>query len=312
MPDVVLTPEELTARTTVATEAAFNAATDLGLLVEETRVLHDAFSLVLHLHPSPVVVRIPLVLPPGTTPEALVLRQRRELDVADWLAREGVPAVRPSPLVPLDPVREDDFTMTFWELVDVAEDHEPYAAADHAVCAALHAALAAYPGVLPFLSPFNEGLPAMMEALEGSPHLTDDDLDRAHAEWHALQPVLSSAKAFRERFPEADLQPIQGDAPSHNVIRSTKGLVFGDFEDVCLGPVEWDLAGHGPEAAAAYDEAAGPLGMRTIDPDVQRVMDAARSLQAVASFSLVPQLPVLEQGLQLPLRAWRESPPLVL
>lgn len=312
MPDAPLTPEELTARTGLATEAAFNAATNLDLRVDETRVLHDVFSLVVHLHPSPVVVRVPLVMAPGTTPEDLALRQRRELDVTDWLWREGVPVVRPSPLVPLEPVREDDFSMTFWELVDVADDHQPYAQADHAVCAALHAALAAYPGVLPFLAPFNEGLPAMMEALEGSPHLTDDDLDRAHAEWRALRPVLASATAFHERFPEPDVQPIQGDTPSNNVIRSTRGLVFGDFEDVCLGPVEWDLAGHGPEAVAAYDAAAGPLDMRTIDPELQQVMDTARSLQMVASFSLVPQLPVLGQGLQAPLQAWRASPSLVL
>lgn len=312
MPDAPLTPEELAARTGLATEAAFNAATNLDLRVEETRVLHDVVSLVLHLHPSPVVVRVPLVLPPGTTPEGLAVQQRRELDVTDWLAREGVPVVRPSPQVPLEPVREDDFSMTFWELVDVADDHEPSAPADHSVCAALHAALAGYPGVLPFLSPFNEGLPALMEALEGSPHLTDDDLDRAHAEWRALRPVLASAKAFQERFPESDVQPIQGDAPSHNVIRSTSGLVFSDFADVCLGPVEWDLAGHGPQATAAYDAAAGPLGLRTIDPDLQRVMDTARSLQAIANFSLVSQLPILEQGLQGPLQAWRDSPSLVL
>lgn len=312
MPDVALTPEELTARTSVATEAAFNAATDLGLKVEETRVLHDAFSLVLHLSPSPVVVRIPVVLVPGTTPEQLMLRQQRELDVADWLCREGVPAVRPSPLVPLEPVREEDFSMTFWELVDVAEDHQPYAPADPAVSTALHAALAAYPGMLPFLSPFNEGLPDLMDALEGCPHLTDEDLDRAHGDWRALRPVLGSAEAFRERFPEADLQPIQGDTPSNNVIRSRTGLVFGDFEDVCLGPVEWDLAGHGTEAAAAYDEAAGPLGMRTLDPEVQQVMDAARSLQMVASFALAPQLPILEQGLQQPLQEWRQAPSPVL
>lgn len=312
MPDAPLTPEELTARTVLATEAAFNAATNLDLRVEETRVLHDAFSLVLHLHPSPVVVRIPLVLVPGTTPEDLTLTQQRELDVTDWLAREGVPVVRPSPLVPLEPVREDDFSMTFWELVDVADDHQPDAQADHAVCAALHAALAAYPGVLPFLAPFNQGLPAMMEALEGSLQLGDDDLDRAHAQWQALRPVLASATAFHERFPEADVQPIHGDSPSRNVIRSRRGLVFGDFADVCQGPVEWDLAGHGPEAAAAYDAAAGPLGMRTIDPDLQRVMDTARRLQAVASFSLVPQLPILEQELQGSLDAWRASPPLVL
>lgn len=312
MPDVALTPEELTARRTVATECAFNAATDLGLKVEETRVLHDVFSLVVHLHPSPVVARIPLVLPPGTTPQTVQLRQQRELDVADWLARENVPVTRPSGLVPLEPVREDDFSITFWELVDVAEEHSPYTGGDYELCAALHAALAAYPGVLPFLTPFNEGLPAMMEALEGSPLLSDADLDRAHAEWGALQPVLASVQAFRDRFPEADVQPIQGDAPSHNVIRSRSGWVFGDFEDVCLGPVEWDLAGHGPEAVTAYNAAADPLDMRTIDPELQQVMDAARNLQMIGCLSLVPQLPMLEQGLAPMVQTWRDSPSLVL
>lgn len=312
MPDVVLTPEEVAARTSVATEAAFNAATDLGLRVEETHVLHNAFSLVVHLSPSPVVARVPVVLVPGTTPEQLTLRQQRELDVADWLRRENVPAVRPSPLVPLEPVREDDFSITFWELADVAADHVPYAAADPSLCAALHAALSAYPGLLPFLSPFNEALPGLMDAVEGSSHLTDEDLDRAFAEWHALRPVLASARTFRDRFPSVDLQPIQGDAPSHNVIRCRSGIIFGDFEDVCLGPVEWDLAGQGPEAVAAYDAAAGPLGMRTVDPDLQRVMDAARSLQLIGAFALVPQLPLLAEGLQPALQAWRESPALVL
>src|SRR5690606_1437299 len=284
------------------------AATDLDISVEETRVLHDVFSLVVHLHPAPVVVRIPLVLPPDTTPEELTQRQRRELDVADWLSREGVPATRPSGLVPLEPVRENDFSMTFWELVDVAPDHSAYQGADYEVCAALHAALAAYPGALPFLSPFNESLPRMMTALEGCSLLSDDDLDRAFAEWHSLQPVLASARAFRDRFPSVDLQPIQGDAPSHNVIRSTKGLVFADFEEVCIGPVEWDLAGHGPDAVAAYDAAAGPLGLRTVDPEVQQVMDAARTLQMVAALSLVPQLPMLADGLAPAVAAWREAP----
>lgn len=311
MPDVAMSPEELAARTTVATEAAFNAATDLGLKVEETRVLHDVFSLVIHLHPSPVVARIPVVLPPGTTPEELTQRQQRELDVADWLHREGVPTVRPSPLVPLEPIREDDFSITLWELVPVADDHFPYAGADYALCAALHAALAGYPGVLPFLAPFNHAVPSLLEALEGCAHLSNEDLDRVNLEWRMLQPVLSSARAFAARFPEAEVQAIQGDAPSNNIIKSTSGLVFGDFEDVCLGPVEWDLAGHGPEAVAAYDAAAGPLGMRTTDPEVQRVMDAARNVQMVASLALAPQLPVLADGLRPFIKAWRAAPTLV-
>jgi len=52
--------------------------------------------------------------------------------------------------------------------------------------------------------------------------------------------------------------------------------------------------------------------MRTVDPDLQRVMDAARNLQAVGAFALVPQLPLLAEGLQHQLKAWRESPALVL
>ncbi|GAA1161659.1 phosphotransferase [Ornithinicoccus hortensis] len=312
MPDATLTPEELAARTRLATEAAFTAATDLGLKVEDTRVLHDVFSVVVHLDPSPVVARIPVVLPPGTTPEDVTLRQQREIDIADWLARENVPVVRPSPLVPPEPVREDDFSMTFWELADVSPDHSPYAGADYAVCAALHAALGAYPGVLPFLGPFNDSLPAMIEALEGCHLLSDDDLDRVHAEYRALRPVLSGVRAFQDRFPEADVQPIQGDAPSHNVIRTTSGLKFSDFEDACLGPIEWDLAGHGPEAVAAYDAAAGPLGLRTVDPDLQRIMDGARSLQMVGALSLVPQLPMLAEGLAPMLEEWRREPSPVL
>lgn len=308
MPDVELSPEELAARTAVVTEAVFNAATDLDLRVEETKVLHNAFSLVVQLSPEPVVARVPLVLPPGTTPAQVMTRQQRELDVADWLRRENVPAVRPSPLVPLEPVREDDVSITFWELADLADDHEPYAAADPALSAALHAALMAYPGELPFLAPFNEGLPLLLESLEGSPHLRDEDLDRVFAEWQTLRPVLASRQAFAERFPEAEVQPIQGDAPAYNMIRCRDGLLFGDFEDVCLGPVEWDLAGTGPEAVAAYNAAAGPLGMRTSDPELQRVMDAARSLQMVGALALVPQLPMLAEGLQSPLRVWRETP----
>lgn len=312
MPDAALTPEELAARTRLATEAAFSAATDLDLRVEDTTVLHDAFSVVVHLEPSPVVARIPVVLPAGTTVEEVQERQWRELDVASWLAREGVPAVRPSPLVPAEPVLQDDFSITFWELVELAPDHQPYAGADPAVCAALHAALATYPGVLPFLAPMSEWMPKLMDSLEGCPHLSDDDLDRAHAEWHALRPTLTDRRAFAERFPSVDLQPIQGDAPSHNVIRSTSGLRFADFELVSAGPIEWDMAGQGAEAVAAYDAAAGPLGLRTCDPDLMPVMDAAARLYGVAALALAPQLPLLGEHAEQTIAAWRAAPMPVL
>ena len=52
------------ARTARAVGAAAAAGRQLGLEVREPRVLYDVFSVVVHLAPSPVVVRVPTVLPP--------------------------------------------------------------------------------------------------------------------------------------------------------------------------------------------------------------------------------------------------------
>ena len=105
----------------------------------------------------------------------------------------------------------------------------------------------------------------------------------------------------------ATLQAVQGDGPSHNVIRTTSGIRFSDFEDVSLGPVEWDLAMLGPEAVAEYDDAATALGLRRTDPQVQRLMDTARTLQFISAATLVPQLPVLAEGLAPVIEQWRRA-----
>src|SRR5690606_17757266 len=106
--------------------------------------------------PSPVVVRVPIVMPPALRDSGLAVRQRRELDVVAWLAERGFPVVAPSPLVPRSPVQRDGYSMTFWELADVSEDHVPYAPVDSSRVVDLHVALGEYPtDDLPFLAPVN-------------------------------------------------------------------------------------------------------------------------------------------------------------
>jgi hypothetical protein len=195
--------------------------------------------------------------------------------------------------------------MTFWELADVADDHTPYSAVAIAKSAELHAGLAGYPAALPFLAPFNEAAPGMFAALEASELLSTADIDRARAEYVWLRAVLADASAFAVHHPDATLQAVQGDGPSHNVIRTTGGIRFSDFEDVSLGPVEWDLAMLGPEATAEYDDAAVALGLRATDPQVQHLMDTARSLQFISCVTLIPQLPILADGLAQVIGAWR-------
>ncbi|QRK11621.1 phosphotransferase [Archangium violaceum] len=309
MPIEHLTPSELKARTTRAVAAATSAGRALGLDVADPKVLHDVFSVVVHLAPSPVVVRVPVVLPPGFDGAPQVARQARELAVVAWLADRGLPVVRPSPLVPREPVRREGFSMTFWELVDVDTSRQPDFIAEAALAADLHAALRDYPGELPFLSPIAATVPACLALLEENPGLlAPADLERARGEWAVLGPVLSSREGFANAFPKAGVQPIHGDAPSYNIIRTTSGVRYADFEDVNLGPVEWDLAFLGPEGAAVYDAAAARAGVRPLDPAVLRVMDAARMLQVVACYALVPQLPMLAEGLAPSLQSWRTMP----
>ncbi|GAA4857723.1 phosphotransferase [Saccharopolyspora cebuensis] len=307
MPEL-MTPEQIAARTSRAVAAATAAGRDLGLEVTEPTVLYDLFSVVVHLAPSPVVVRVPTVLMPGSDPEIQAARQRRELDVVRWLVEQGAPVVPPSPLVPLEPVRRDGFSMTFWQLVD--KTAEPDFVRGARMTADLHATLREYPGELPFLSSDEpDAVRAGLTALEGRPDLMDPaDLDRAQREWAVLAPLVGSRERFEAEFPGVDLQPLHGDAPAYNVIVTADGPLHGDFELTALGPVEWDLASFGPECADAYDEAAQRRGLRRLDQRALRFIEAVGMSRTLMCLALVPQLPSLADLLKPSVEHWRELP----
>ncbi|MET0388977.1 MAG: phosphotransferase [Polyangiales bacterium] len=309
MSSQALTPEALAARSARAVDIAARTGRELGLDVRDPKQLHDAFSVVVDLAPAPVVARMPVVLPPSFSREDELQRQQRELDAVAWLDHSGLPVVRPSPLVPRVPVLRDGLSMTFWEKVEVSREGEPDYVAQAALVVELHAALSGYTAPLPFLSPVMISIPQGLAALAQQPALIDAaDLARAEHEWRVLGPVLSSREGFLARFPHAQIQPVHGDAPSYNLIRTPNGPVHADFEDVTLGPREWDLAGFGPESQASYNAAAARAGRPLLDPQVQQVMDCARLLQTVACLALVPQLPLLASGLAPSLEMWRASP----
>lgn len=309
----VLTADELKARTARAVSAATAAGRDLGLEVSQPRVLYDAFSVIVHLAPVPVVVRVPTVLPPSysATPETQTAQQRRELAVTGWLADRGHPVVPPSPLVPREPVRRDGFSMTFWQLIDEVPDASTNIMRRIEQTAHLHAALRCYDGDLDFWAPFATYIPDGLAALERMPELLSAaDLERAQREWSVIAPVLTSPHAFEQTFPGAGIQPIHGDAPSYNMISTQDGDLWSDFELVTLGAIESDLAMVGPEGISAYNAAATAAGLRPVDERVLRVTEAAGRLAAAAALAMVPQLPMLADGLTPTLDEWRVSPPI--
>ncbi|WP_194822893.1 phosphotransferase [Micromonospora sp. S-DT3-3-22] len=305
-----LTPEQIAHRTRRAVDAAVHAGRARGLDVTDARVLYEAFSVVVHLAPSPVVARVPTVLPGYADLDSVAGRQRAELDVTGWLAERGVPVIAPSPLVPREPVRHDGFSMTFWQLIELAPAGEPDYVANCGLVPELHAALRDYPGELSFLSAAE---PQFVEdglvALDGQPELIDPaDLDRARREWQVLAPLVRSRELFEKTFPGVDLQPVHGDSPVVNMVAGVDGYRYADFEMVTLGPVEWDVVGVGPEGEAAYRRAAQRRNLRDLDEDVLRFVTAVGMLRGVACLALAPELPMLADAVGGMLDQWRSTP----
>jgi Phosphotransferase enzyme family len=309
----VITADEIAARTARAVAAATAAGTELGLRVDDPRVLYDVFSVIVHLAPTPVVVRVPTVLPPSYSkaPDAQTAQQRSELAVAGWFADGGHPVMPPSPLVPREPVRRDGFSMTFWQFVEQVADAEPDMRMRIEQTARLHAALRDYDaGELGFWAPFGTYIPEGLTELKRMPDLLcPTDLARAQREWAVLAPVLTSRAAFESAFPGVDIQPIHGDAPYHNMIATSEGELWSDFELVTLGAVESDLAMVGPEGIATYDAAATALGLRPLDQRVLRVTEAAGRLAMIAALAMAPALPMLVEAVKPMIDGWRDTPP---
>ncbi|MGW5385382.1 phosphotransferase [Nocardia sp. NPDC003963] len=306
----LLTPQQRAGRTSAAVDAAVAAGREVGLTVSDPTVLHDVFSVVVHLAPAPVVARIPTVIPRPADPAGLARRQQDELDVTRWLADQGISVIAPSPIVPRKPVQRGGFSMTFWPFVAEDRTREPDYVANAESVADLHAVLRAYPGRLEFLSAAEPRFIAeSLDRLDRHPTLIDAGaLDRARREWQILEPLVCSRTVFEARFPGVGLQPIHGDSPPANIFRGLDGDRYADFELVTLGPVEWDLAGLGPEHESAYNRGARRNGTRLLDGEVMGFVNAVGMLRVVATLTLVPQLPELIGYLEPALELWQTMP----
>jgi Ser/Thr protein kinase RdoA (MazF antagonist) len=65
--------------------------------------------------------------------------------------------------------------------------------------------------------------------------LTRRDIDCLRFRLEALTPAV-----FESSLPA---QALHGDASMSNLLRTESGLVWNDLEDVCAGPVAWDVSG---------------------------------------------------------------------
>jgi hypothetical protein len=238
-----------------------------GLRCEDAVVLRDQLNVLVHLRPAPVVARVAGTIAPvrpGTTWQA------RELAITAHLAAAGAPVIAPSQELPPGPHTYDGHVVSFFEYVEIVDGPADPVAAGEGLRFCPEA-LRDFRGSLPVLSGVTEAeaLLAKLAAEESIDRVTADSLLDRILELHT---TLGSLRA--------PIRPLHGDAHLNNVLNTSRGPLWNDWEDTCLGPLAWDaaclaLTRDGGERAKAALAASGI----ELDPGELALWVEARSLQ---------------------------------
>jgi hypothetical protein len=192
-----------------ATAAAVAVARKLGLESVDPVLVGQSSNVLVHLRPAPVVARVMTATAALHADEEAWLTH--ELSVTGFAAAAGAPVVAPSDRLPPGPYQHDGLWLSFWELAAERTGGGELSGAEVGrSLKELHDALAGYEAA--DLPPFTVAL--------GELGVTIDD-ERADLPWQALH----------------------GDTSLSNLLDTDRGPLWNDFEDVCRGPVVWDLAG---------------------------------------------------------------------
>jgi hypothetical protein len=242
----------------------FSAATTLaerqGLRFAEPKILRDRGNLLVHLAPAPVVARVATLTGTRRADDGWL---RREVSVADFLARAGAPVVAPSAELDPGPHTHDGISLSFWEYVEEVAAPLDAAEAGHGL-RACHELLADYEGEL-------EPLGTLAEAERWLEEMVTEG--RIGAEQAA---GLIEALGL-------PMQPVHGDAHLDNVINTAAGPLWNDWEDACLAPRALDL-GCLEAAASVWGDDLKPVATALaaygeIDAEVLAAFAAARRFQ---------------------------------
>lgn len=213
-----------------AIRAAVAVAERLGMRSVTPVILKDSNHTSIHLLPFPVAARV--VAPSVGQGAGAALSA--ELSVAEHLARAGAPIVTPTIDVPPGPHLEANETMTLWQFVA----HRPAEESDGAVAAEglreIHAALSSYSGRLPSFEVAVDACRRLLKEETELPAL-------ATADKHFL---LTEHDRLRRLLAAEAIAPValHGDPHLGNVLMTSSGPRWTDWESACLGPLEWDLA----------------------------------------------------------------------
>jgi hypothetical protein len=206
--------------------AATETAIAHGITPDRCDILQDGSTLVLRLTDS-LVARVVTDLDGPREGSAWFARENA---VAQHLARHGAPVIPIHPDLPPGPHERLGYTLNFWQYV-TSIPAEPEPEIIGSTLYHCHEILRTFPDPLPEIAILTESL-ALLETLDRRGLFPSATLTLLH---DRLVPAI----AILAGFPH---QPLHGDAHPGNLMHTTLGLLWTDWEDTFSGPVEWDLA----------------------------------------------------------------------
>ena len=214
--------------------AAQAIAREHGVACDEAVRIAAGSNVLVHLKPAPVVARV--MTATAVLHDDAEQWLAREVAVGAFVAERSDLVVAPTDILPPGPHEQDGLWMTLWKFVPHdAQAPPPEPRQLGRSLRRLHAVLADFPGDLAPLRETRDWLERLLAELRPSPSLTQPDIERLRSELDALTPAV-----FESSLPA---QALHGDASMSNLLRTESGPVWIDLEDVCAGPVAWDISG---------------------------------------------------------------------
>ena len=214
-------------------------SSELGLVVDEARIVGNSNKLGLRLLPCDVFARVAF-----SGQEAFQF----EIEIARELTEIGSPVASLDTRVEPRIFERDGFAFTLWrhyEQPAIAPSAATYAKA----LEELHAGMAQLDVVAPHFSDRVGEAQRLLKNQDRTPRLEDADRELL------LETLRDCVSRIYER--SSCEQLLHGEPHPGNVLSTAAGLLFIDFETCCGGPVEFDLA-HVPEAVCEAYSGADP------------------------------------------------------
>lgn len=212
-----------------AVVAAISTASALDLTADDAVVLHDSNRVALRLMPCDVLARVARSAHAATT---------LEIEIAERLAEFDAPVAALQPRVGHRVYELDGFLITLWTYYDPVSPQTVLPAAYADALKRLHAGLRNLDIVTPHFTDRVAEAQQLVARPDHTPRLADADRELLSTTLRDVTRAIADRGAAE--------QILHGEPHPGNVLNTIKGPLFIDFETVCRGPVEFDLA-HVPE-----------------------------------------------------------------